>query len=120
MSDAARAGSCPRCGNLLEIHGTEPGTRSYWVCSDHRRPVVILPPENIGWAFAHAYTAPGSPSKPAAYDPETSFVDRFCDRLEMVYQGVREQNRARHLSRADRDDDGQQVGLEAFTRGVST
>ncbi|WP_148263734.1 hypothetical protein [Halopiger xanaduensis] len=115
-------GRCPRCGDLLEIHGTEPGIRRYWVCDDHARPVVILPPENIGWALTDArmpLTDPFGQHGPESFDGGVSVADRFCDRLETVYQGVHEHNRERHLSASDRDGDGKQAGLEAFAGGAS-
>lgn len=115
-------GLCPRCGSNLEVHGTEPGIRSYWVCDEHAHPVVILPPENIDWALTDA-RMPLSDSfdhhGPEAFDEGETVADRFCNRLECVYQSVREHNRERHLSHADRDGDGEQAGLAAFNGGAS-
>ncbi|WP_440767572.1 hypothetical protein [Natronorubrum sp. DTA7] len=114
MNDGREPGCCPRCDSPLAVYGTEPGIRSYWVCSDHGQPVVILPPENVGWALTDARMPLSDPFDhhgPEAFDEDVTFIDRFCDRLETVSQTVREHNRERHLSNADRDADGNQVAL---------
>ena len=72
---------------------------------------------HIGWAFADARTPLTDPfdhHRPEPFAEGVSVVDRLCDRLETVYESVREHNRTRHLLRADWDGDSEQPGLEAF------
>ncbi len=76
------------------------------------------PAREYGWSLTDARTPLSDPfgyHGPVAFDESVTFTDRFCDRLEAVYQSVREHNRERHLSRSDRDGDGKQAGLENFS-----
>lgn len=116
MIDDHDPGPCPRCGAALEVRGTEPGIRRYWVCDDHRRPVVILPPENVGWAFAEALTDIQDTFDTGTVDGlDEPVTSRVCDRLESGYQRVREHNRTRHLSQADREHAGEQPALSRWS-----
>lgn len=118
----------------MEQFGEDPGDTPYWACAgDADCFAIVLPPRNVGYATALVsgrivdpirpddYPDVDAPAPTAQFDANAAdparFLERVCERLQLVAETIRDQDRGRRIEDAGRDapTEQRQTGLEGWS-----
>lgn len=107
---------CPHCRVPMERFGEDPGDTPYWSCADCFD--TVLPPQNVGYATALVsgrivdpirpddYPDVDAPAPTAQFDATAAdpgrFLERVWERLQLVTESIRDQERGRRIEDAGR------------------